>query len=251
MSGEFARTMGYQSLMVGNPLLDANGKPIITVNEDGEFMIAREVPPATPGHARGSRLIERMFEQPLLASASSTSRRPFCRVGGGTTCVNGATYQDHTAIASPLTPAEKRIITEWIDIGGTYFNDPYSGGTLRSAAAQQLSESVFACKVQPILQASCASCHRAFGGNGTSSGPANPNFVSNRFVLTGNTPADFGVTATMVTNIAAPDASLLLLRPSRSITDTPPHPGATPVLPSASADYSSIRAWIAGTLTCQ
>jgi hypothetical protein len=250
MSGEFARTMGYQSLMVGNPLLDANGKPIITVNEDGEFMIAREVPPATPGHARGSRLIERMFEQPLLASASSTSRRPFCRVGGGTTCVNGATYQDHTAIASPLTPAEKRIITEWIDIGGTYFNDPYSGGTLRSAAAQ-LSESVFACKVQPILQASCASCHRAFGGNGTSSGPANPNFVSNRFVLTGNTPADFGVTATMVTNIAAPDASLLLLRPSRSITDTPPHPGATPVLPSASADYSSIRAWIAGTLTCQ
>src|SRR6267154_1575504 len=55
MSGEFARTEGYQSLMVGNPLLDANGKPIIMVNEDGEFMIAREVPPATPGHARTLR----------------------------------------------------------------------------------------------------------------------------------------------------------------------------------------------------
>jgi hypothetical protein len=250
MSGEFARTVGYQSLMVGNPLLDANGEPIITVNEDGEFMIAREVPPATPGSARGSRLIERMFEQPLLAGASSTSQRAFCRVGGGTTCVNGATYQDHTTIVSPLTAAEKRIITEWIDIGGTYFNDPYNGTTLRSAAAQ-LSESVFACKVQPILQASCASCHQAFGGNGTSSGPANPNFAPNRFVLTGNTPADFGVTATMVTNIAAPDSSLLLLRPSRSITGTPPHPGTTPVLPSGSADYSSIRAWISGTLTCQ
>jgi len=254
MSGEFARTEGYQSLMVGNPLLDANGKPIITVNEDGEFMIAREVPPATPGHARGSRLIERMFEQPLLASASATSRRAFCRAGNAA-CVNGATYQDHTAIASPLTSAEKRIITEWIDIGGTYFNDAYSGGTLRSAAAQ-LSESVFACKVQPILQATCASCHQAFGGNGTSGGPANPNFVSNRFVLTGNTPADFGVTATMVTNIAAPDASLLLLRPSRILTDTPPHPGtattpSTPFLPSGSANYNSIRAWIAGTLTCQ
>jgi hypothetical protein len=250
MSGEFARTMGYQSLMVGNPLLDANGEPIITVNEDGEFMIAREVPPATPGSARGSRLIERLWEQRLLAGASSTSQRAFCRAGGAG-CVNAATYQDHSAI---LNASEKRIITEWIDIGGTYFNDPYSGGTLRSAAAQ-LSESVFACKVQPILQASCASCHQAFGGNGTSSGPANPNFAANRFVLTGNTPADFGVTATMVTNIAAPDSSLLLFRPSRSLSDTPPHPGGptptAPVLPLASADYGTIRSWIMGTLTCQ
>jgi len=257
MSGEFARTMGYQSLMVGNPLLDANGKPIITINEDGELMIAREVPLVMPGHARGSRLIERMFEQPLLASASSTSRRAFCRAGG-TACVNSGIYQDHTVLPSPLSAAEKRIISEWIDIGGTYFNDPYSLGTLRSVAAQ-LSESVFACKVQPILQTKCASCHQPFGGNGTSGGPANPTFAPSRFVLTGNTPADFGVTATMVTNIAMPDSSLLLLRPSRIITDTPPHPGtattpptpSTPFLPSGSADYSAIRAWIAGTLTCQ
>jgi len=249
MSGEFARTMGYQSLMVGNVLLDASGQPIITVNEDGEFMIARELPPVTPGNARGGRLIERLFEQALLASASSTTQRAFCRAGGAA-CVNSATYQDHTAIASPLTAAEKRIITEWIDIGGTYFNDPYSGGTLRSAAAQ-LSETVFACKVQPILQANCASCHQAFGGNGSSSAPANPNFAANRFVLTGNTPADFGVTATMVTDIAAPDNSLLLLRPSHVITDTPPHPGAVPALPLASADYGTIRAWMTGTLTCQ
>ncbi len=257
MSGEFARTMGYQSLMVGNPLLDANGKPIITINEDGELMIAREVPLVMPGHARGSRLIERMFEQPLLAGASSTSRRAFCRAGG-TACVNSGIYQDHTVLPSPLSAAEKRIISEWIDIGGTYFNDPYSLGTLRSVAAQ-LSESVFACKVQPILQTKCASCHQPFGGNGTSGGPANPSFAPSRFVLTGNTPADFGVTATMVTNIAMPDSSLLLLRPSRIITDTPPHPGtattpptpSTPFLPSGSADYSAIRAWIAGTLTCQ
>jgi hypothetical protein len=251
MSGEFARTVGYQSLMVGNPLLDANGKPIITLNEDGELMIAREVPPVIPGGARGSRLIERLFEQPLRADASSTTQRAFCRAGGSP-CFNGGVYQNHAAM---LNASEKRIITEWIDIGGTYFNDAYSGTALRSVATR-LSESVFACKVQPILQTSCASCHRPFGGNGTSSGPANPTFVSSRFVLTGNTPADFGVTATMVTNIAAPDASLLLLRPSRIITDTPPHPGtattpSTPFLPSGSANYNSIRAWIAGTLTCQ
>ncbi|HET7764801.1 MAG TPA: hypothetical protein VFK92_06895 [Burkholderiales bacterium] len=253
MSGEFARTMGYQSLLVGPPLLDANGEPIITVNEDGEFMIARETPPVIPGGARGSRLIERLFEQPLKADASATTRRAFCRAGGNS-CFNSAAYVNHTTIANPLTAAEKRIITEWIDIGGTYFNDPYNGTTLRSAAPQ-LSETVFSCKVQPILQASCASCHQAFGGNGSSSAPANPNFAANRFVLTGNTPADFGVTATMVTNIAAPDSSLLLFRPSRSLSDTPPHPGGanatTPVLPSASASYATIRSWIAGTLTCQ
>ena len=254
LSGEFGRTEGYQSLMVGPPLLDASGKPIITVNEDGEFMIAREVPPVAPGAARGSRLIERLFEQSLKADLSSGTRRAFCRAGGSPSgCVNGGVYQDHTAIASPLNASEKRIITEWIDIGGTYFNDPYNGATLRSAVPQ-LSETVFACKVQPILQAKCATCHQAFGvggTNGSSSGPANPTFAANRFVLTGNTPADFGVTATMVTNIAAPDNSLLLLRPSRAMTGTPPHPGATPVLPSTDADYATIRAWIAGgTLTC-
>ena len=252
ISGEFGRTMGYQSLMVGPPLLDANGEPIITINDDGEFMIAREVPPVEPGAARGSRLIERLFEQPLKADASGTTQRAFC-LAGNSQCFNGATYVNHTTIASPLTAAEKRIITEWIDIGGTYFNDPYNGATLRTAAPQ-LSESVFACKVQPILQTTCATCHQAFGvgtNNGSSSGAPNTGFTANRFVLTGNTPADFGVTATMVTNIAAPDSSLLLLRPSRAITDTPPHPGATPVLPSASADYATIRSWIAGTLTCQ
>jgi len=248
-SGEFARTVGYQSLLVGDPLLDASGNPIITVNQDGEFMIAREVAAVTPGSARGSRLVERVFEQSLLAGVSATTQRAFCRAGGAA-CVNGAVYQDHAAIPSPLNASEKRIITEWIDIGATYFNDPYDSGTLRSVVAQ-LSESVFACKVQPILQASCASCHQPFGGNGSSSGPANPTFEPSRFVLTGNTPADFGVTATMVTNIAAPDSSLLLFRPSRSIADTPPHPGATPVLPPASGDYATIRSWISGTLTCQ
>src|SRR3989475_12735136 len=125
MMGEFARTMGFKILMVGTPLLDAHGQPTITIKEDGALMLAREVPPATPGDARGSRLIERLFEQPLLASASSTSRRAFCRASGSA-CVNGATYQDHTTI---LNASEKRIITEWIDIGGSHFNDPCRAGT--------------------------------------------------------------------------------------------------------------------------
>src|SRR5258708_6273742 len=39
MSGEFSRTGGYQSLMVGKPLLDANGKPNIKVKENGALAI--------------------------------------------------------------------------------------------------------------------------------------------------------------------------------------------------------------------
>jgi hypothetical protein len=53
----------------------------------------------------------------------------------------------------------------------------------------------------------------------------------------------------MVTNIAVPDSSLLLLRPSQAITGTPPHPGATPVLPSTDPDYITISSWITGALT--
>ena len=127
---------------------------------------------------------------------------------------------------------------------------------MRSAAAQ-LSEDAFGCKVQPILQANCASCHQPFGGDGASNNPPNANFVANRFVLTGNTDADFSVTATMVTNLANPDASLLLVKPSHISTGIPPHPDlpnvtpATAILPSGSANYTTLRDWIAGTLTCQ
>ncbi len=248
IAGAFGRVTSYQELLVGDTLLDANGQPIITVNDDGEVMIARESPPVVPSSARDSRLIERLFEQTLKAGAASvSSTRAFCRAGGAS-CVNGATYQNHSAM---LNVAEKRLISEWIDIGGQYYNDPFDGsGNLRTAAAQ-LSESVFACKVQPVLQAACASCHAPFGGNGLPGAPTNPSFASSRFVLTGNTGADFSVTASMVTNLAVPDSSLLLYRPSRSVTDTPAHPGATAQLPMGSANYTTLRGWIAGTLTCQ
>jgi hypothetical protein len=253
IAGATGRVTGYDELLVGDPLLDTNGLPIITINDDGEVMIERESAPVEAASARSSRLIERIFEQPLKADVSATSKRAFCRAGGAS-CINGATFVDHSAM---LNASEKRVISEWADLGAQYYNDPFDGGgTLRSAAAQ-LSEDAFGCKVQPILQANCASCHQPFAGNGASNNPPNANFVANRFVLTGNTDADFSVTATMVTNLANPDASLLLVKPSHISTDTPPHPDlptvtpATAILPSGSANYITLRDWIAGTLTCQ
>jgi Hydrazine synthase alpha subunit middle domain/WD40-like Beta Propeller Repeat len=236
MAGAFGRVTSYQELLVGDPLLDANGQPIITINDDGEVRIERESPPVEPGSARGSRLIERIFEQPLKASVSNTTRRAFCRAAG-VSCFNGATWTDHSGFTSA---SERRLISEWTDLGAQYYNDAFDGsGNVRSAAAQ-LSESAFASQVQPVLQASCASCHQ----------PSNGAFTANRFVLTGNTRADFSATASMVTNLSAPDSSLLLFRPSRSAADTPPHPGVTPVLPVGSANYCTLRSWIAPALAC-
>jgi Hydrazine synthase alpha subunit middle domain/WD40-like Beta Propeller Repeat len=253
IAGATGRVTGYDELLVGDPLLDANGLPIITINpDDGEVMIEREIAPVEAGAARGSRLIERIFGQTLKADASDTSQRAFCRATGQASCVNSATFVDHSAM---LNDSEKRLISEWVDIGAQYYNDPFNGTTLRSAAAQ-LSEDVFGCRVQPILQANCASCHQPFAGNGASTNPPNPNFVANRFILTGNTEADFSVTASMVTDVANPDASLLLVKPSHISTDTPAHPDlpnvtpATAVMPAGSANYNTLREWIAGTLTC-
>jgi len=236
MAGAFGRVTSYQELLVGDPLLDANGQPIITISDDGEVRIERERAPVEPGSARSSRLVERIFEQSLKAGVSNTTLRAFCRAGGAS-CVNGATWTNHSGFTNV---AERRLISEWVDVGAQYYNDPFDGsGTVRSAAAR-LSESVFAAQVQPVLQANCASCHQ----------PSNGAFSANRFVLTGNTQADFSATASMVTNLAAPDSSLLLFRPSRSAADTPPHPGAVPVLPVASTSYCTLRRWIAPTLAC-
>ena len=259
LAGATGRVIGYDELLVGDPLLDANGLPIITIDGDGDVRIERESAAVQEGSARSSRLIERIFEQMLKAAAVQSTQRLFCRAGGsGCTTVTGttATWLDHSGY---LNASEKRLVTEWADLGAQYFNDPFDGtGAVRSAAAV-LSEAVFGCRVQPILQANCASCHQPFGGNGSSSGAPNANFVANRFVLTGNAEADFSVTASMVTNLGAPDSSLLLLKPSNSTTSVPPAPvhpdlpGAavgTAVLPAGSTNYNMLRDWIAGTLTC-
>lgn len=238
-SATFGRLNSYQELLVGDPVIGTNGLPVITIDEDGDIRIQREPSLVNAGNSRSSTLLERLYERELLASGTACT-------GGG--CTNHA---------GMLNAAEKRLISEWADIGAQYYNDPFDGnGNVRSAR-NALSRAVFDSTIQPILMntvanggADCASCHRAFGGNGTSSGPANPAFSGNRFVLTGNAEGDFNATASMVTDVCAPDNSYLLLRPRSTLASTPPHPGTglngtgAAVLPQGSALYSTIRAWI-------
>lgn len=238
-SGEFGRLTSYQELLVGDPLTDP---PQITPDGNGGVRIAREAAAVEDGSARQSRLIERLFEKPLKASALTGTLREVCRAKGAS-CANGATYHDHSAL---LNASERRLITEWIDIGAQYYNDPFdSAGKVRSTTAQ-LNETAFGSCIQPILQQSCASCHQPFAGSdtsanvGTSGNTANTLFTANRFILTNNTAADFSVTASMVTNLAVPDNSYLLSR----LNSDPPH--ASGLL--STANRNIIRAWIANTL---
>ena len=131
-----------------------------------------------------------------------------------------------------LNRAEKRLVAEWMDLGGQFYNDPFNAtGGVRTIAG--LSQKTFETDVLPVLRANCAGCHMP--------GAA---FQRNRFILTGNPEGDFNVSLTMVNNACLASANPLLARPS-----TVPHPpGATgqtaAVLAVGSPGYVAIANWI-------
>jgi hypothetical protein len=145
-----------------------------------------------------------------------------------------------------LNAAEKRLLAEWMDLGGQYYNDPFNASAgVRSITG--LSQATFTSTVLPILTSTCAaSCHQAIGSTNT---PAGTTFTGNRFVLTGDPEGDYGVTLTMISNACQPASNYLLSRPS-----TVPHPSgavgqAAAVLPVGSAGYNSIASWISSGCT--
>jgi hypothetical protein len=242
MSGT-GRVESYQDIMLGDPAIDpATGMPI-TMIEDGELMIVRG--PALVdtmasegdalGLARKSRIYEILSGRSLMSSADAKSAHPN----------PPATAPDHSKM---LNKAELRVLTEFIDLGGKYFNDPFDP----AANVNQLNgldEAVFEKDVMPILSKTCASyCHQAVGSSipGDTTAPkAGTNFHENRFVLVGDVKGDLGVTLSMISNACNPASNYLLKKPS-----TVPHPStlASPqtsaVLPIGSADYNTIANWI-------
>jgi mono/diheme cytochrome c family protein len=222
------RVVSYEELMLGDPLIDATtGQPVIRVRE-GVPEVVRGSPLVetssgasnTAGQARKSRLTEILWGQTLRVAASARLEHPS----------PPATAPDHSTL---LNKAEKRLLAEWMDLGGQYYNDPFDAGSgIRTVAA--LSQETFLSQVQPILRAQCAGCHQAGLGN-----------PRNRFVLTGSQEGDFNVTLSMINNTCAASANPLLARPS-----TVPHPSGdltqtTALLPVGSTGYNQIASWIA------
>lgn len=225
------RVVSYEELVLGDPVLDANGKPVTRL-EDGVPEVVRgaalveTMASNAAGMARSSRLIEILFGESLKSSGEARTLHPNPPAGS----------VDH---ASLLNAAEKRVLTEWIDLGGQYYNNPFDGGV---KTVVTLSEATFTSQVMPTLKASCAGCHQAGGNSGAANGPTS--FRGNRFVLTGSPEGDYGVTLSMISDTCNPASNFLLSKPS-----TVPHPAGataqiTAVLPVGSAGYASIANWI-------
>jgi hypothetical protein len=225
------RVQSYEELTLGDPLIDASGKPVFQL-EDGVPVLQRG--PAyvntssndanTAGQARKSRLTEVLWGEKLKA---------------GTWPALPPSAPNH---ATMLTKAEKRLVAEWMDLGGQYFNDPFDAASgVRTVTA--LSETTFETSIFPILQTTCASaCHQAIGSDAVTATGAS--FRENRFVLTGSVEGDWGSTLSMISDTCRPPQNLLLSKPS-----TIPHPAAAlgqlaAVLPAASPGYVTISSWI-------
>ena len=221
------RLVSYEELLLGDPVIDATtGRPVIRLREGvpevvrGPSLVETSSSAAnTAGQARKSRLTEVMWGQTLLAGADARTAHPN----------PPSTAPDHSRL---LNRAEKRLLAEWMDLGGQYYNDPFDANNgVRSVST--LSQETFLSQVQPILRAQCAGCHQAGLGN-----------PRNRFVLTGSEEGDFNVTLSLINNTCAPAANPLLMRPS-----TVPHPSGeltqtTALLPVGSSGYNQIAAWI-------
>ena len=222
------RLVSYEELLLGDPLLDATtGRPVIRVREGvpevvrGSSLVETSSgASSTAGQARKSRLTEILWGQSLRVADSVRLEHPS----------PPATAPDHSKL---LNKAEKRLLAEWMDLGGQYYNDPFDAGSgVRTVST--LSQETFLSQVQPILRTQCASCHQAGLGN-----------PRNRFVLTGSEEGDFNVTLSMINNSCVASANPLLARPS-----TVPHPSGeltqtTALLPLGSTGYNQIANWIA------
>jgi hypothetical protein len=234
--GGTGRITSYEKLMLGEPVINpATGLPVTQV-EDGVPVIVRGAALVDTGASEGeavglarkSRLAEILFGENLMSSAAARTAHPN----------PPGTAPDHSTM---LNAAEKRLVAEFIDLGGKYYNDPFDGASgVRTVAT--LNQATFEAQVYPILRANCAaSCHQAIGSTAT---PAGSTFAQNRFVLTGDPVGDFSVTLTMISDTCHPASNFLLSRPS-----TAPHPAGatgqvTPPLPASSAGYATIAAWI-------
>jgi hypothetical protein len=223
------RLVSYEELLLGDPVIDAaTGRPVTRLVQGipevvrGPALVDTSSGSSnTAGLARKSRLTEILWGQTLRAGADARTAHPNPPPGA----------PDHATL---LNKAEKRLLAEWMDLGGQYFNDPFdAAGNVRRIDG--LSEAGFLATVQPVLQAQCASCHQAGMGN-----------PRNRFVLTGSEEGDFNVTLSLIGNTCVPESNALLARPS-----TVPHPSGEltqteALLPAGSAAYEAIAGWIRG-----
>ena len=98
--------------LIGGALVDRTIEVVVGTDPDTGDPIIEQQPvtaqrPMAPGNARGSRFF-------ACFAGTSTCRSGDAAIAGGTVDHNGF-----------LTPSELRLISEWVDIGAQYFNNPF------------------------------------------------------------------------------------------------------------------------------
>lgn len=233
---ESGRSLSYDELAIGDPMLDENGEVITSINDDGEVVIERETALIEVGSSgdssRSAHLVERLYEQELRAPQE----------------VPAAPGQNH---AGMLNASELFLVATWIDIGAQFRNDPFIAGGAATGGVfggvKALSKTGFASaadgdSVHETLISNCQGCHQPTGNPGSSvteSAAGGSSSSSNGFVLTGNLEGDFNLTTAMINNVCTPAQNPLLTHPT---SDNPAvHPQ---VLAESSAAHQKILAWI-------
>ncbi len=224
------RLVSYEELLLGDPVIDAaTGRPQTRLVEGvpevvrGPALVETSAGNAT-GLARSSRLTEILFGETLKVPAGARTAHP----------APPGTAPNHAAM---LNAAEKRLVVEWMDLGGQYYNNPFDAG-IRSITT--LSQASFEARVMPVLASTCAGCHQPSGSVAGSTSAAS----RNRFVLTGSAEGDYNVTLSMISDTCNAAANYLINKPS-----TVPHPAGidgqlSAVLPLGSANYNALVSWI-------
>lgn len=87
-------------------VLDENGDPVFLVDEDGELVLDAEGNPIT--------LTETVNISPVMRVNGALNSNGFFNL-----------FEDDGSHAGMLTEAELRLIAEWLDIGGQYYNNPF------------------------------------------------------------------------------------------------------------------------------
>lgn len=236
----------YESLVLGTVEYAEPGAPLTAIVDDRPILKRRPAR-VTPGAARSSYLVEKLYEQELVAEQTLSST------------------VDHRGF---LNRAERRLIVEWIDLGAPYYTEPF-GPDLDGNGVRNLSEvrgavagldvDSFRKDVLPILLERCGRCHRPTGPQN----PAQPAPVpdTNHFILSGSPDSDFNSVRAYLTDAITPAQSQLLARAASDGTvGQPPHPVVTsrtepnvtvpvfdpvrPVDSTTAEDYQRIMNWI-------
>lgn len=86
---------------------DGNGNPIFETDEDGELILDADDNPIPV-------LVTINVQPPLSVQGANSSPRFYSRFAPG------ASHEGY------LSPAELKLISEWVDIGAQYYNDPFA-----------------------------------------------------------------------------------------------------------------------------